>query len=128
MERWHLETVDAAGRREPRVLFSEPECRGVLIDLHAGEELGSHSVRERALLEVVTGRVAIAVEDEEADAGPGTLVVFAPGERHAVRATEASRLLMLLAPWPAEGHYAPEEGRDPQRVGAGAHRPGLRAP
>jgi quercetin dioxygenase-like cupin family protein len=128
MERWHLETVDAAGRREPRVLFSAPECRGVLIDLRAGEELGSHSVRERSLLEVVTGRVAITTEDEQADAGPGTLVAFAPGERHAVRATDASRLLLVLAPWPAEGHYEAAEARDPQRVGAGAHRPGLRAP
>ena len=57
MERWHLPSVEQSGRREPRVLFSTPECRAVVIDLRAGEELGEHEVRERAVLQVVSGSV-----------------------------------------------------------------------
>ena len=41
------------------MLFSTPECRAVVIDLRAGEELGEHEVRERAVVQVVAGRVAI---------------------------------------------------------------------
>ena len=36
--------------------------------------------------------------------GPGLLAVFDPNERHEVRATEDARLLLLLSPWPGEGH------------------------
>ncbi|MBW8878178.1 MAG: DNA gyrase subunit A [Acidobacteria bacterium] len=35
----HIPTIDAAGRREPRVLFSTPECRAVLIDLREGDRV-----------------------------------------------------------------------------------------
>ena len=36
--------------------------------------------------------------------GPGTLAVFAPGERHAVHAVSDAQLLLLLTPWPGDGH------------------------
>jgi hypothetical protein len=36
--------------------------------------------------------------------GAGLLAQFAPNERHEVRATEDARLLLLLSPWPGEGH------------------------
>jgi quercetin dioxygenase-like cupin family protein len=32
------------------------------------------------------------------------LAVFDPNERHEVRATDDSRLLLVLSPWPGEGH------------------------
>ena len=119
MERWHLPSVEQSGRREPRVLFSAPECRAVLIDLRAGEELGEHEVRERAVLQIVSGQVTIgdgggASEPAEA----GTLVTFAPHERHSVRAEADARLLLLLAPWPARDHYPPEQAADPTRTPA----------
>jgi quercetin dioxygenase-like cupin family protein len=117
VESWHLPSVEQSGRREPRVLFSAPECRAVVIDLRAGEELGEHEVRERAVLHVVAGRVAIT---DGGGAGEtiesGTLVTFAPHERHAVRAEEDARLLLLLAPWPAPDHYPPEQTADPTRT------------
>jgi hypothetical protein len=69
MRRWHPPTLEGSsdkrteraagadaprkpsiGSQEPRVLFSAPECRAVVIDLRAGEELGDHRVRERALV------------------------------------------------------------------------------
>ena len=36
--------------------------------------------------------------------GPGFAAVFDPGERHAVRARADARLLLVLAPWPGDGH------------------------
>ena len=30
---------------------------------------------------------------------------FAPGERHAVSSDTGARVLLLLAPWPGDGHY-----------------------
>ena len=46
-----------------------------------------------------------AVRDgETVTGGPGLLAVFDPGERHEVRARSAARLLLVLAPWPGDGH------------------------
>jgi quercetin dioxygenase-like cupin family protein len=96
--------VPSEGRQMPRVLFSTPECRAVVIDLQAGEELGEHHVRERAVLEIVFGRVAIESPPETVECGAGTLLAFEPDERHTIRALTESRLLLLLSPWPAGGH------------------------
>jgi|SRR3954447_3562114 redox-sensitive bicupin YhaK (pirin superfamily) len=116
MERWHIPSISSEGRREPRVLFSSDEARAVVIDLRAGEQLGEHSVHERAVLQVVSGQVSIGGQECEA----GTLVMFAPNERHAVAALSDARLLLLLAPWPGQGHYADgvavDAGRTPAQV------------
>jgi quercetin dioxygenase-like cupin family protein len=124
VDRWHLPSIEAIGKREPRVLFSTSACRAVVIDLQAGEEMGDHQVRERAVVQVVSGRVALGADGRDAECEPGTLATFAPGERHAVRALEDSRLLLLLAPWPAEGHFQSGEDADPERLpGQGAVPP-----
>jgi quercetin dioxygenase-like cupin family protein len=119
MERWHIPSVDAAGRREPRVLFSTGECRVVVIDLRADEVLGQHSVRERAVVEVVTGEVRVSSSGTEVTCGAGTLMTFDPEERHAIAAVSDTRLLLMLAPWPGAGHYpdgaAVDSSRTPSR-------------
>jgi quercetin dioxygenase-like cupin family protein len=93
----------------PRVLFSAPECRVVVIDLLSGEELGEHRVRERAVIEVVSGSVSLLLTGEVVECAAGTVVTFDPGERHAVRALEDARLLLVLAPWPQVGHFSEGE-------------------
>lgn len=129
MRRWHLPTlapssdeqherepgpgaprVATVGRSKPRVLFSEPECRVVVIDLRAGEEMGDHAVHERAVIEVVSGRIAMASALETVDCESGTLINLEPGEHHAVRALADSRLLLVLAPWPATSTDTEGEG------------------
>jgi quercetin dioxygenase-like cupin family protein len=75
------------------------------MDLQAGEVMREHSVHESAILEVVSGRIVISADGREVEAAAGTLAVFEPGERRGVRALDASRLLLLLAPWPGLGHY-----------------------
>ena len=104
--------VPRAGRQMPRVLFSSPECRAVVIELESGDELGDHQVRERAVLEVVSGRVSIECVAETVECDAGTLVTFEPGERHTVRALADARLLLLLAPWLAENGAVPGTGHD----------------
>lgn len=93
----------------PRVLFSSPECRVVVVDIANGEEIGDHRVRERAVVEVVTGGVSIESSGETAECAAGTLVTFNPGEEHRVRAWADTRLLLVLAPWPAAEHYTESE-------------------
>lgn len=94
------------GRQIPRVVFSSPECRAVVVELQHGESMGDHRVRERAVVQVVEGRVAIEASGERTECDAGTLVTFAPGERHSVHALAASTLLLVLAPWPAAEHYS----------------------
>ena len=36
--------------------------------------------------------------------GPGFLAHFEPNERHEVRAKTDARLILLLSPWPGDGH------------------------
>jgi quercetin dioxygenase-like cupin family protein len=79
----------------PRVLFSAPECRVVVIDLRSGEELGDHHVRERTVVEVVFGSVVIQLSSDAVECSAGTVVTFDPGEHHAVRALADARLLLF---------------------------------
>jgi redox-sensitive bicupin YhaK (pirin superfamily) len=100
MEHWDLRSVDVAPRK-PEILHSaRGEARSILIALPAGEELQDHEVHERAYLVVVEGEVEVG----GASGGPGFAAVFDPGERHAVRARTDARLLLVLAPWPGDGH------------------------
>ena len=81
----------------------------MLVGLEQGQELGDHQVKEHAWVLVVDGGVLIESGGESIEAGPGTLVHFEPDERHAVSAAGGgARLLLLLAPWPGEGHYREE--------------------
>lgn len=112
--------VPMAGRQMPRVLFSYPECRAVVIDLQSGEELGDHHVRERAVVEIVAGRVSIESGEETVECEAGVLVTFDPDEHHTVRALDDAQLLLLLAPWPAAKHNTEPGQEHSQHVPANA--------
>jgi quercetin dioxygenase-like cupin family protein len=123
MQHWSLtEAPHDPDRAGPEVLFSTPEARGVLIDLASGAELGEHRVRERAIIQVLRGRVELACGAETTVCERGTLVVLEPHEPHAVRALEQAQLLLILAPWPAPGHYDAAEHEDPHELPAHATR------
>jgi redox-sensitive bicupin YhaK (pirin superfamily) len=101
MEHWDLRTLDVEPHKPVILHSARGEARSIAILLPAGEELGEHEVHERAYLVVIDGEVE--VEDGVA-AGPGFAAVFDPHERHAVRARTDARLLLVLAPWPGDGH------------------------
>jgi quercetin dioxygenase-like cupin family protein len=104
MEHWDLRALDVEPHK-PKILHSaRGEARSILIELPAGEELQEHEVHERAYLVVVEGEVDVGDGGEPVSGGVGFAAVFDPHERHAVRARSAARLLLVLAPWPGDGH------------------------
>lgn len=104
MNQWDLRTVDVQPQ-QPRILSTTIEGRAIALSLRAGEELREHQVHERAWLVVAEGEVeVIAADGERVSGGPGLLFEFAPSERHTVQARSDTRLLLLLTPWPGDGH------------------------
>jgi quercetin dioxygenase-like cupin family protein len=106
VQRWNLLELDAPeGRRDPIVLHSDDGGRAVLIVLSPGQSLGDHQVKENAWVTVLDGTVELSVDGSTAQAERGTLLRFDPDERHALTSETGARVLLLLAPWPGEGHY-----------------------
>jgi hypothetical protein len=104
MESWDLKTVDVEPH-QPRILASAADARTILLHLPEGEELQEHEVHERARVLVVEGGVDVAeVDGDFASAGAGHLFEFEPGERRTIVARSDARLLMILSPWPGDGH------------------------
>jgi quercetin dioxygenase-like cupin family protein len=106
VQAWKLRDLTTeAGTSDPVVLLTEEEARAVFVDLHPGQELGDHQVKEHAWVVVVDGVAEIGAGDERLEAPAGTLAHFEPDERHYVRSAGGAKILMLLAPWPGPGHY-----------------------
>lgn len=104
MQHWDLTSLDVQPHH-PQVLQSDAEGRTIVLTLPAGESLQDHQVHERAWLAVIDGEVEIEHGGGDVTrAGRGTLAVFAPNEVREVRAGTDARLLLILAPWPGEGH------------------------
>jgi len=103
MESWDIRSL-ALEPHHPQVLRSDDETRVIAINLPGGEELQEHQVHERAYVLVVDGEVEIVQNGAAQAAGAGFLAHFEPKERHEVRAKTDSRLLLILSPWPGEGH------------------------
>jgi len=109
MESWNLLEIEASeGIRSPSVLHSG-DARAIALHLLPDQTLGDHRVRERAWLTVIEGDVEVVCGGVRAIATAGMLVMFDPGEVHSVTSAHGARLLLLLAPWPASGHYADGE-------------------
>jgi quercetin dioxygenase-like cupin family protein len=106
VQSWDLMEVEAPeGTRDPLVVHSGHEARAVLIVLTPGQQLGDHQVKENAWVTVLEGRVRVSAGSESVEATPGMLLRFDPDERHSLGSDDGARILLLLAPWPGEGHY-----------------------
>lgn len=104
MQSWDLKTVGAEPH-QPLILASADDARTIVLYLPAGEELQEHEVHERARIVVIDGEVDVAMPDGKAlSAGAGHLFEFDPGERHTIAARSDVRLLLILSPWPGDGH------------------------
>ncbi len=104
MQSWDLKIIDAEPHA-PQILASAEDARTIVLDIPAGEQLSEHEVHERARIVVVGGEVEVAVPDGETVAAePGHLFEFDPGERHTISARSDARLLLILTPWPGDGH------------------------
>jgi quercetin dioxygenase-like cupin family protein len=103
MDTWDVASLQVQPH-QPEVLRSDDETRVIAINLPGGERLQEHQVHERAWLVVASGEIELKQGGETVTGGPGLLAHFEPGERHEVRATSDSRLILLLSPWPGDGH------------------------
>jgi quercetin dioxygenase-like cupin family protein len=103
---WTLNEIETPGGSvSPVVVHSGDAARAVLIRLEPGQELGEHQVKEDEFVVVLEGTVRAGGKDEQREAGPGTLLYFEPEERRIVSSKDGARLLLVLAPWPGEGHF-----------------------
>ena len=104
-----LELETPGGSRSPVVVHSDDKARAVLIGLDPGQSLRDHQVKENAYIVIADGTVRVEAGGETLDAPAGTFLAFGADERHAISTETGARLLLLLAPWPGEGHYRGEE-------------------
>jgi quercetin dioxygenase-like cupin family protein len=111
MHHWKLyEIATPDGSRSPVVLHSvDGESRVVLVALDPGQELGMHQVKEAAFLLVVVGEARVEAGSEVQNAVAGDLFRFEPDERRSVSSEGGARILLMLAPWPGDGHYRGEQ-------------------
>jgi Cupin domain len=124
MNSWDIRRLDLRPH-SPEVLSTTDDARAIVLEIPAGESLRDHQVHERAWVTVVDGEVEITTTDgEKVVGGCGLTVEFAPAERHAVLARSTARLLLLLTPWPGEGHPGTMtlEDRAQARERAAEHR------
>jgi quercetin dioxygenase-like cupin family protein len=104
MQDWDLGAVEA-DPHEPRILASADDARTIVLQLPAGEEMQEHEVHERTRIVVVDGEVDVTTAGGEVvPGGAGHLFEFDPGERHTIAARADARLLLILTPWPGDGH------------------------
>jgi quercetin dioxygenase-like cupin family protein len=109
LESWDIRSLDVKVH-QPEVLRTDGEARVIAINLPAGEQLQDHQVHERAYLLVADGEIEVAEAGSSESGGPGYLAVFDPNERHEVRAKSDARIVLILAPWPGEGHPSSRAG------------------
>lgn len=104
MREWDLKSIETEPHK-PRILASAEDARTIVLRLPAGEELAEHEVHERARVAIVEGEVEVTPDaGTPVSAGPGHLFEFEPGERRTLAARADAILLLVLSPWPGDGH------------------------
>jgi Cupin domain len=104
MRDWDLRTIEAESH-QPQILASSEDARTIVLLLPSGEELQEHEVHERARVVVIDGEVEVTTPSGEVvSAAAGHLFEFDPGERRTIRSRSDARLLLVLSPWPGDGH------------------------
>jgi quercetin dioxygenase-like cupin family protein len=109
---WNVRGLELKPRL-PEIISSSEDARVIVLNLAAGESLHEHEVHERAFLIVLSGEIEVGTgAGSGAAGGAGLLVEFEPRERHEVVAKSDARLLLLLTPWPGQGHPGAMELRE----------------
>lgn len=76
------------------VLHDAPAVRLVVFRIEPGQQVAPHTNPGTVLLTVLSGRGTISGAGETHEVGAGSLVAYAPGELHAMRAGEESFSLL----------------------------------
>jgi quercetin dioxygenase-like cupin family protein len=110
VESWNIAELDVEPHK-PQVLRTDKEARVIAINLPGGEQLQDHQTYERGYLVVVSGQVEVSQgSGDSAGGGAGFVAQFEPNERREISATEDALLLLILGPWPGEGHSSQRGG------------------
>lgn len=116
MRTWDTATTPVMPHH-PEVLCSVAEGRAILVFLPGGESLQEHRVHEHTWMVVSSGEVEIRdAEGAVTAGGPGMLAHLRAGEPREVRAVTDARVLLLLTPWPGEGHPSQRARANPELV------------
>lgn len=78
------------------VVHDVPGVRLVVFRIEPGQQVAPHVSEATVLLTVISGRGIISGPDGETSAAPGTVVAYAPGELHGMRA-ESERFCLLAS-------------------------------
>jgi quercetin dioxygenase-like cupin family protein len=106
MERHDLLQLSAPGGvTDPLVLVDDDGARALLLVLEADQELGDHQTRENCWMVVVEGTFEVGDNGARHTVGVGGFLRWPRDERRTVRTTTGGRMLMVLAPWPADDHF-----------------------
>ncbi len=81
-----------------RTVLNTPELRAVEFAFAEGQELTEHTSTSRALIQILTGACDFVVAGETRKMRAGDLLHLVPKTPHALRATEAMTMLLVLAP------------------------------
>jgi quercetin dioxygenase-like cupin family protein len=112
VQSWNLREIETPGGSiSPVVLRSDESARAVLVALEPGQRLGDHQVKERALVAVIDGAVRVESGGKTIEGGTGCFFSFDVDERRSISTDTGARILLVLAPWPGEGHYRGDETR-----------------
>jgi quercetin dioxygenase-like cupin family protein len=107
-----------------RTLLRLPQARGVLFGFAAGQELTEHTSTQHALILILSGRCEFVLAGKTHALQAGHLVYMPPGLPHAVRATEAFSMLLLLFPPTSSTREILQPLRSAQETGSGQSAPG----
>jgi quercetin dioxygenase-like cupin family protein len=109
VQSWNLREIETpGGSRSPVVLRSDEGSRVVLIVLDPGQALGDHQVKEGALVAVVDGTIRVESGGRTIEGDAGCVFSFDADERRSISTDLGARILLVLSPWPGEGHYRGE--------------------
>jgi quercetin dioxygenase-like cupin family protein len=91
----------SAGGIASRVLAKTGGGSVTLFAFDGGEGLSEHATPFDALVLVLEGSLTLTIGDQRVEATPGTIVRMPANVPHAVAATKASRMLLIMLREPA---------------------------
>lgn len=81
-----------------RTVLATPELRSVLFSFAPEQALTEHTSTSRALIHILTGECEFSVSGTPRALKAGDILHLPPNVPHAVRATTAMTMLLVLAP------------------------------
>lgn len=79
-----------------KVIHRDDTMNVTVFGFDVGEELTEHRSPRHAIIHVLSGRLALTVDGEEIDAGPGCWVHMEPETQHSLTAREPTVMLLTM--------------------------------